>query len=70
MRHKYNNDGLHPIGPYVVNRQDGTAGCGDNRIDAAAMCQDGSVVLAGVGGNDSHVIKLDDGGGLLWHFQV
>lgn len=70
MLHQYNNDGLHRLGPFVDDQQNGTAGCCGNRIDAAVMCQDGSVVLAGVSVNDFHVIKLDGGGGLLWHFQV
>ena len=58
--------------------KDGTEG--DDYFNAGGMASDGSVILAGVttggyaaenaGSNDFVVIKLDDGGEVVWKWQV
>lgn len=57
-------DQCHPPG------RNGSTGNDDNRINAAAVGRDGSVVLAGLADREFVVIKLDADGGLLWHVQV
>lgn len=53
---------------------------GDDRVEAVAMTEDGSVILAGsttgvwgkanMGSGDFTAIKLDAGGDLVWAWQV
>lgn len=41
-----------------------------DRFDAAAIGEDGSIVLAGQSGGDFSLLKLDANGSWIWEWQV
>lgn len=51
-------------------QQDDILGDENDLVYAAAIDEDGSVVMAGAGADDFQVIKLDADGSFVWRFQV